>query len=113
MPNTLETEPILETIPADPVAPRVVVPDECQEPEQAVATLRRLEAADTAPVLVRIPPRRADRARELLAAGGRVLNVTAQGKTIEEAVARAYKAIDEDIDWPEGFCRRDIAKQAL
>jgi phosphoribosylamine--glycine ligase len=50
---------------------------------------------------------------ELLAVGGRVLNITAQGKTIEQAVNRAYKAIDEDIDWPEGFCRRDIAKQAL
>ncbi len=49
----------------------------------------------------------------LLASGGRVLNITAEGKTIEHAVNRAYKAIDEAIDWPEGFCRRDIAKQAL
>ena len=49
----------------------------------------------------------------LLAVGGRVLNITAQGKTIEQALARAYTVIDEAIDWPDGFCRRDIAKQAL
>ncbi len=44
----------------------------------------------------------------LLSAGGRVLNVTASGRTIVEAKARAYAAVDL-IDWPEGFCRRDIA----
>jgi phosphoribosylamine--glycine ligase len=49
---------------------------------------------------------------KLLAAGGRVLNVTAVGKDVAEAQARAYKAIDL-IDWPEGFCRRDIGWRAL
>ncbi len=49
----------------------------------------------------------------LQSAGGRVLNITAQGKTIEQAVARAYAAIDDAIIWPGGFVRRDIAKQAL
>ncbi len=49
----------------------------------------------------------------LLSAGGRVLNITAQGKTVAQAVNRAYKAIDETVDWPGGFVRRDIAKQAL
>ena len=49
----------------------------------------------------------------LRASGGRVLNITAEGKTISQAVSRAYAAIDEAIDWPDGFCRRDIAKQAL
>ncbi|PHR61655.1 MAG: phosphoribosylamine--glycine ligase [Robiginitomaculum sp.] len=49
----------------------------------------------------------------LVAAGGRVLNVTATGKDIDQAVKRAYSAIDDAIDWPDGFCRRDIAKQAL
>ncbi|MGJ8564403.1 MAG: phosphoribosylamine--glycine ligase [Alphaproteobacteria bacterium] len=49
----------------------------------------------------------------LAAAGGRVLNVTAQAETLEAAVAHAYKAIDEAIIWPEGFCRRDIAHHAL
>jgi phosphoribosylamine--glycine ligase len=54
---------------------------------------------------------RRDGAR-LLAAGGRVLNVTATGKNIAAARERAYRAIDL-IDWPEGFYRRDIAWRAL
>jgi phosphoribosylamine--glycine ligase len=49
---------------------------------------------------------------KLLANGGRVLNVTATGKTVKEAQTRAYKAVDL-IDWPEGFCRRDIGWRAL
>lgn len=48
----------------------------------------------------------------LIAAGGRVLNVTAIGDTIQEARSRAYEAVDR-IDWPEGFCRRDIGWRAL
>ena len=44
---------------------------------------------------------------KLLAAGGRVLNVTALADTVVEAQARAYAAVDL-IDWPGGFCRRDI-----
>ena len=44
--------------------------------------------------------------------GGRVLNITAQGKTLEQALTRAYSAIDEDIQWAGGFCRRDIAHHA-
>jgi phosphoribosylamine--glycine ligase len=43
----------------------------------------------------------------LLAMGGRVLNVTALGKDVEEAQGRAYAGVDK-IVWPEGFCRRDI-----
>lgn len=49
---------------------------------------------------------------EILANGGRVLNVTATGATIAEAQKRAYEAVDL-IDWPEGFCRRDIGWRAL
>ena len=49
---------------------------------------------------------------KLVASGGRVLNVTALGKTVAEARERAYRAISL-IDWPEGFCRRDIAWRAL
>jgi phosphoribosylamine--glycine ligase len=49
---------------------------------------------------------------KIVAAGGRVLNVTATGKTLKEAQARAYEAVDR-IDWPEGFCRRDIGWRAL
>ncbi|HYI28165.1 MAG TPA: phosphoribosylamine--glycine ligase, partial [Bradyrhizobium sp.] len=45
------------------------------------------------------------------ASGGRVLNVCALGKTVAEAQARAYEAVDR-IKWPEGFCRRDIGLRA-
>ena len=48
----------------------------------------------------------------IVANGGRVLNVTARGATVREARDRAYAAVDR-IDWPEGFCRRDIAWRAL
>ncbi len=51
-------------------------------------------------------------AGRLLAVGGRVLDVTGLGASLEEARARAYAAIDR-IDWPEGFCRRDIGLRAL
>ncbi|MEM8593129.1 MAG: phosphoribosylamine--glycine ligase [Pseudomonadota bacterium] len=47
-----------------------------------------------------------------LATGGRVLNVTARGATLHEAQTRAYQMVN-DIDWPEGFCRRDIGWRAL
>jgi len=49
----------------------------------------------------------------ICAAGGRVLNITAQASSLEDAVAKAYEAIDEAIKWPGGFCRRDIAHHAL
>ncbi|QUS41279.1 phosphoribosylamine--glycine ligase [Tardiphaga alba] len=48
----------------------------------------------------------------ILANGGRVLNVTASAKTVGEAQRRAYEAIGL-INWPEGFCRRDIGWQAV
>ncbi|HEY5597612.1 MAG TPA: phosphoribosylamine--glycine ligase [Kiloniellales bacterium] len=47
----------------------------------------------------------------ILANGGRVLDITATGASIAEARARAYAAVDR-IDWPEGFCRRDIGARA-
>jgi phosphoribosylamine--glycine ligase len=48
----------------------------------------------------------------LVANGGRVLNVTAKAATVREAQARAYEAVDR-IEWPEGFCRRDIGWRAV
>jgi phosphoribosylamine--glycine ligase len=48
----------------------------------------------------------------VVATGGRVLGVTARGKTVSAAQAQAYKAVDA-IDWPEGFCRRDIGWRAI
>ena len=43
----------------------------------------------------------------LVASGGRVLNVTATGTSVHEAQCRAYAALDR-IQFPDGFCRRDI-----
>ena len=48
----------------------------------------------------------------VLANGGRVLNVSALGKSVAEAQARAYRAVDR-IRWPDGFCRRDIGFRAV
>ncbi len=53
----------------------------------------------------------ADGAR-ILANGGRVLNICARGETVREAQTRAYAAVDK-INWPGGFCRRDIGWQAI
>jgi phosphoribosylamine--glycine ligase len=50
--------------------------------------------------------------KRILANGGRVLGVTARGATVAAAQERAYAAIDQ-IDWPEGFCRRDIGWRAI
>ena len=49
---------------------------------------------------------------KIVAAGGRVLDVTATGATVAEAQKRAYVAVDL-IDWPQGFCRRDIGWRAI
>ncbi|MBV8240376.1 MAG: phosphoribosylamine--glycine ligase [Hyphomicrobiales bacterium] len=49
---------------------------------------------------------------QLVADGGRVLNITALGASLSEARDRAYRAVDR-IDWPGGFCRRDIGWRAL
>src|SRR5471032_2538757 len=48
----------------------------------------------------------------IVASGGRVLNVSALGRTVGDAQSRAYAAVDK-IRWPEGFCRRDIGWQAI
>lgn len=49
---------------------------------------------------------------QVVASGGRVLNATARGATLAEAQARAYALVDS-VDWPGGFCRRDIGWRAL
>ena len=49
---------------------------------------------------------------KLVANGGRVLNVTALGKTAGDAQMRAYAAVAK-IDWPGGFCRKDIGWRAM
>ncbi len=49
---------------------------------------------------------------KIIATGGRVLGVTARGSSLAEAQERAYNMVD-GVDWPEGFCRRDIGWRAL
>ncbi|MFZ5962105.1 phosphoribosylamine--glycine ligase [Thalassococcus sp. BH17M4-6] len=49
---------------------------------------------------------------KVVANGGRVLNATARGATLQEARDRAYGLLDQ-IDWPGGFCRPDIGWRAL
>jgi phosphoribosylamine---glycine ligase len=74
--------------------------------------IRGLEAAGKVPgVQIFHAGTKADGNR-ILANGGRVLNVTAMARTVQEARERAYRAVDL-IDWPEGFCRRDIAWRAV
>ncbi len=74
--------------------------------------IRNLEAANKVPgVTVFHAGTRRDGDR-ILANGGRVLGVTAIAPTVREARERAYKAVDA-IDWPGGFCRRDIAWRAM
>jgi len=73
--------------------------------------IRGLEAAAETGAIVFHAGTRAE-GEKVLASGGRVLNVTAYGATIAKAQQRAYTAVDA-IDWPEGFCRRDIGWRAI
>jgi phosphoribosylamine--glycine ligase len=74
--------------------------------------IRNLAAAEKVPnVTVFHAGTKADGNR-ILATGGRVLGVTATGSTIAAAQEAAYKAVDA-IDWPGGFCRRDIGWRAV
>jgi len=73
--------------------------------------IRGADGLDTAQVQVFHAGTRRDGER-LLAAGGRVLNITALGRTVQEAQELAYQCVDQ-IDWPEGFCRRDIGWRAI
>jgi len=52
------------------------------------------------------------RGNDIVAVGGRVLNVTALGKDVAEAQARAYAAVAK-IRWQGAFCRHDIGWRAL
>jgi phosphoribosylamine--glycine ligase len=54
----------------------------------------------------------AEKGGRLVAAGGRVLDVTALGRTVVEAQRKAYEAVDR-IGFPGGFCRRDIGWRAI
>ncbi len=72
-----------------------------------------LEAAGALPgVQVFHAGTKLDPEKGLVASGGRVLGVTARAPSLLEAQRQAYAAVDA-IDWPEGFCRRDIGWRAL
>jgi phosphoribosylamine--glycine ligase len=74
--------------------------------------IRGIEKAERMPhIIVTHAGTRRD-GKRLLADGGRVLNITAVGSDIAEAQRRAYAAVDA-VDWPGGFCRRDIGWRAL
>ncbi|MEQ8505081.1 MAG: phosphoribosylamine--glycine ligase [Rhodospirillales bacterium] len=74
--------------------------------------IKGLEAAGAVEDVVVFHAGTAEQDGKTLATGGRVLGVTALGKDVKEAQARAYQAVDL-IDWPEGFCRRDIGWRAI
>jgi phosphoribosylamine--glycine ligase len=69
-------------------------------------------AAQAAPTIEIFHAGTAAQDGKLVADGGRVLVVTALGDTVADAQARAYAAVDK-IDWPGGFCRRDIGWRAV
>ena len=74
--------------------------------------IRNLDAAGADPAVhIFHAGTKADGGR-ILANGGRVLNVTARAATVSEAQGLADKAVDK-VDWPEGFCRRDIGWRAV
>ncbi|MFN4088795.1 MAG: phosphoribosylamine--glycine ligase [Alphaproteobacteria bacterium] len=74
--------------------------------------IRGLDAAGAAGTVTVFHAGTKREGERILAAGGRVLGVTALAPTVAEARARAYAAVDR-IDWPGGFCRRDIGWRAV
>ncbi len=74
--------------------------------------IRNLAVAGAMPQVQVYHAGTARQAGKLVAVGGRVLGVTASGATVKDAQTRAYAAVDA-IDWPEGFCRRDIGWRAI
>lgn len=75
-------------------------------------TIGGVDAAESDGALVFHAGTARDGDGRLVATGGRVLGVTAVGADAATARARAYAAVDR-IDWPDGFCRRDIGWRAL
>jgi phosphoribosylamine---glycine ligase len=97
---------------ADPALCVVMASRGYPEAPQTGGEIRGLAAASAEPeVKIFHAGTRRDGDR-LLAAGGRVLGITALGGSLAQARERAYAAIDR-IDWPGGFCRRDIGERAV
>ena len=71
------------------------------------SVIRDIDKAEAAGAIVFHAGTASKATGELVANGGRVLNVTALGDSVTAAKAKAYAAVAK-IDWPEGFCRSDI-----
>ncbi|OJW73927.1 MAG: phosphoribosylamine--glycine ligase [Sphingomonadales bacterium 63-6] len=76
------------------------------EPEKG-GIIRKIEAAEAGGAKVFHAGTALDAEGNLVANGGRVLNVTALGDTVSEAQSAAYRAVTA-IDFPTGFYRHDI-----
>jgi phosphoribosylamine--glycine ligase len=74
--------------------------------------IRGIERAEQVPGVTVFHAGTAAKDGRILATGGRVLGVTAVAPTLDAAQAQAYRAVDA-IDWPDGFCRRDIGWRAV
>jgi len=97
----------------DAVLSVVVAAKGYPESPKSGGVIRGLERAAALPgVKVFHAGTKLDAAGNLVASGGRVLNVTARAAGVAAAQALAYQAIDK-IDFPEGFCRRDIGWRAV
>jgi phosphoribosylamine---glycine ligase len=80
------------------------------EPERG-SEIRGLEAMASDPKVKIFHAGTHRNGERLVADGGRVLGVTALGQDLAAARDRAYTAVDR-VDWPDGFCRRDIGLRA-
>ncbi|MGF1503510.1 MAG: phosphoribosylamine--glycine ligase [Paracoccaceae bacterium] len=76
------------------------------------STIRGLDRAESVEGVTLLHAGTRREGDEIRAAGGRVLNIVAEGADLAEARSRAYRAVDL-IDWPGGFCRRDIGWRVL
>jgi phosphoribosylamine--glycine ligase len=74
--------------------------------------IRGIEDAEAVPGVVVFHGATRDAGGAIVADGGRILAITALGNNVGEAQRRAYTAVDR-INWPEGFCRRDIGWRAI
>jgi phosphoribosylamine--glycine ligase len=81
-------------------------------PYEKGSEIRNLEAAGKLPDVQVFHAGTAEKSGKIVATGGRVLAVTASGASAAEAQKKAYAAVDM-IDWPGGFCRRDIGWRAI
>jgi phosphoribosylamine---glycine ligase len=76
------------------------------------STIRGLETAAALENVEIFHAGTTERNGAIIANAGRVLNVSARGRSVGEAQALAYRAAAL-IDWPEGFYRRDIGQRAV